>query len=151
MARVYYYGGMRKKIFVPLSTPDRAVIEANQVRQGYSHLTWNTLNSYYLQKCVSKEQYLEIVSNCKKIAFDVYAQNRQENDYLKDDAQYKISVFVWAICFLAAILLFLEELDLMQFNEKNLLIVRWIIVGCLILNFLMSLVNYGTLPKDEIF
>ena len=100
---------------------------------------------------MNKEQYLEIVNNCKKIAFDVYAQNRQENDYLKDDAQYKISVLVWAICFLAAVFLFVEELDLVQFSEKHLLIIRWIIVGCLILNFLMSLVNYGTLPKDEIF
>ena len=48
VARAYYYGGMKKKTFVPVSTPDRAIIEANQVRQGYSHLTWNTINSYYL-------------------------------------------------------------------------------------------------------
>ena len=44
----YYYGGVKKDIWVPLSMPHRVIVEVNPPRQGYSHLTWNTINQYYL-------------------------------------------------------------------------------------------------------
>ena len=52
--RTFYFGGMKKQLKVPLSTPNRVIIEPNPPRQGYSHLTWNTLNSYYLQKALTQ-------------------------------------------------------------------------------------------------
>lgn len=53
--RVFYFGGIKKKVKVPLSMPHRVIIEPNPPRQGYSHLTWDRLNGYYLQKVMDKE------------------------------------------------------------------------------------------------
>ena len=55
--RSYYFGGMKKKLKIPLSMPNRVIIEPNPPRQGYSHLTWNTLNEYYLQQCMTQDHY----------------------------------------------------------------------------------------------
>ena len=52
--RKYYFGGVKKEVLVPVSMPHRVIVEANPPRQGYSHLTWNTLNAYYLQKSMSE-------------------------------------------------------------------------------------------------
>ena len=48
IARTFYFGGMKKELKIPISMPNRVIIEPNPPRQGYSHLTWNTLNQYYL-------------------------------------------------------------------------------------------------------
>ena len=53
--RMYYYGGVKRQVWVPLSMPHRVIVEVNPPRQGYSHLTWNTINQYYLQRCMTKE------------------------------------------------------------------------------------------------
>lgn len=42
--RMYYYGGVKRQVWVPLSMPHRVIVEVNPPRQGYSHLTWNTIN-----------------------------------------------------------------------------------------------------------
>lgn len=39
---------MQKQIFIPLSTPERVIIEPNPPRQGFSNGTWKGLNEYYL-------------------------------------------------------------------------------------------------------
>ena len=76
--------------------PDRVIVEPNPPRQGYSHLTWNGLNEYYLQKAMDKDEYVKILQQCKKIAFQVYAINREENRFLQDSIFAKLSNVVWA-------------------------------------------------------
>lgn len=52
---------MKKDLKIPISTPDRVIVEPNPPRQGYSHLTWKGLNEYYLQKCLDRNEYEEIL------------------------------------------------------------------------------------------
>ena len=73
---------MKKSLKVPISTPNRVIVDPNPPRQGFSHLTWNTLNSYYLQRCMNEKSYKDILVDVKKIAFKVYAINREENRFL---------------------------------------------------------------------
>lgn len=51
--RTFYFGGIQRQLKIPLSMPHRVIIEPNPPRQGYSHLTWDTLNGYYLQKVMN--------------------------------------------------------------------------------------------------
>jgi hypothetical protein len=43
---------------------------------------------------------------CKKIAFKVYAINREENRFLKDTFLMKLSKFVWVFSIISVIILF---------------------------------------------
>lgn len=56
--KTYYFGGMKKELLIPISMPNRVIIEPNAPRQGYSNITWKGLNEYYLQKCMSKDEYI---------------------------------------------------------------------------------------------
>ena len=44
----FYFGGMKKKLAIPISTPERVIIHPNPPRQGFSKATWKGLNEYYL-------------------------------------------------------------------------------------------------------
>ena len=52
---------MKKDLKIPISTPDRVIVEPNPPRQGFSHLTWIGLNEYYLQKAIDRNEYEEIL------------------------------------------------------------------------------------------
>lgn len=101
--RTYYFGGMQKQIFVPLSTPERVIIEPNPPRQGYSNITWKGLNEYYLQKAIKKEEYIEILGVCKKIGFNVYSIFREESRFLKNTIFDKMCKFVWLFSFVTIV------------------------------------------------
>jgi len=102
---------MKKQLKIPISMPHRVIIEPNPPRQGYSHLTWNTLNEYYLQQCMTKKQYVDILQQCKQIAFKVYAINREENNFLQKTTFNKLANFAWFFCTVSLLILFLSEAD----------------------------------------
>ena len=104
--KTFFFGGMKKEVIVPLSTPDRVIVEPNPPRQGYSHLTWKGLNEYYLQKSMTRAEYNEILVEIKKEAFRVYAINREENRFIQDSIFDKFSKLVWLICTLTIAFMF---------------------------------------------
>ena len=65
----FYFGGMKKGLKIPLSTPNRAIVEPNPPRQGYSYLTWHGLNEYILQKCLDRDEYNWVLNKFRQIAF----------------------------------------------------------------------------------
>jgi hypothetical protein len=107
----FLFGGMKKSLNIPLSMPNRVIIEPNLPRQGYSHLTWNTLNAYYLQKCMSYQQYSDFLYECKKICFKVYSSNREESKMLTDTPFQKASNGVWMFCIITIVFLLISETD----------------------------------------
>lgn len=139
ISRTYFFGGMKKNLKIPISMPNRVIIEPNPPRQGYSHLTWNTLNQYYLQKCMTQKQYEEILVECKKVAFKVYAINREENDFLKNTLFMKLSNVVWLFCIVSVIILFLGEITDNLVSELIIQIFFSISIG---LVFIMSIFNF---------
>jgi hypothetical protein len=74
---------MKKSLNVPVSTPNRIIIEPNPPRQGYSRLTWFCLNEYYLQNVMNQKKYNDLLISCAKVCFEVYSANREENRFLK--------------------------------------------------------------------
>ena len=78
--RCFSFGGVRRMIKIPVSMPHRVIIEPNMPRQGYSHMTWNSLNGYYLENVISKSQYAEFLSECAKLAYKVYSKSRHRPD-----------------------------------------------------------------------
>ena len=78
VAKWHYFGGMKRELWIPMSVPHRCIIEANPPRQGYSHLTWETINSYYLSKGLDYDRFKDILANCKNCALQSYAENREE-------------------------------------------------------------------------
>lgn len=74
---------MRKSLNVPVSTPNRVIIEPNPPRQGYSRLTWNCLNEYLLSNVMNQKKYNDLLHDCVKVCFQVYSTNREENRFLK--------------------------------------------------------------------
>lgn len=150
IARTFYFGGMKKELRVPISMPNRVIIEPNPPRQGFSHLTWNTLNEYYLQKCMKKKEYNEILVECMKIAFKVYAINREENRFLKNTVFMKLSNFVWFFCILSVFILILSELD-EEFNSTTQKVVEVMFTASILMVFIMSIVNFLQSPPLNIF
>ena len=59
---------------------------------------------------MTQKQYEEILVECKKVAFKVYAINREENDFLKNTLFMKLSNVVWLFCIVSVIILFLGEI-----------------------------------------
>ena len=104
--KTFYFGGMKKEVIVPISTPDRVIVEPNPPRQGYSHLTWKGLNEYYLQKAMNRAEYNEILVDIKKEAFRVYAINREENRFIQNTFFDKFSKFVMVVCVLTICFMF---------------------------------------------
>ena len=141
---------MKKSFNIPLSMPNRVIIEPNQPRQGYSHLTWNTLNEYYLQKCMTKQQYADFCYECKKIAFKVYSENREENKMLTETPLMKASNFVWSFCMFTIIALFISELD-EKLSEWCTIPLQVLFTICIFLIFVMSIANFFQQPPKNIF
>lgn len=140
---------MKKELRIPISMPNRVIIEPNPPRQGYSHLTWNTLNQYYLQKCMTQKQYNEMLIECKKITFKVYAINREENRFLKNSFLIKLSHFVWVFCIVSVIVLF-SQYDA-EFNKQKQSMIQIIFSINIFLVFLVSVLNYIKKPPQNIF
>lgn len=130
---------MKKELKIPISMPNRIIIEPNPPRQGYSHLTWNTLNQYYLQKCMTQKQYEEILIECKKIAFKVYAINREENKFLKNTLFMKLSNLVWLFCVVSVMILFAGEVTGTHISDLIIQILFCVSIG---LVFIMSIFNF---------
>ena len=59
--------------------PHRVIVEPNEPRHGFSNMTWQGLNHYYLQKSLEYKDYEEILEMFKKTAFRAYSINREEN------------------------------------------------------------------------
>ena len=66
-------------------------------------MTWETLNAYYLSKSMTEEQYREIVSECRKLAYRVYTECREERTFLKNDNKFNISMTLMVWVFFGAI------------------------------------------------
>ena len=79
IGRYFFFGGLRRYLKIPLSMPNRVIVEPNEPRHGFSHMTWQGLNNYYLQNSLSKIDYEEILTTFKKTAFKAYSRNREEN------------------------------------------------------------------------
>lgn len=76
--RLFSFGGVRKMIKMPVSMPHRVIIEPNMPRQGYSHMTWDSLNGYYLENIITRSQYTEFLNDCAKLAYQVYSKSRNK-------------------------------------------------------------------------
>lgn len=148
--RGYFFGGMKKMLRIPLSMPNRVIIEPNPPRQGYSHLTWNTLNEYYLYKCMTQSQYKEILQQAKQIAFGVYSINREENKFLENTYFMKLSKFVWFFCVICVMILIASELD-DTYAETMQMIIQIAFSVAIGLVFIISIVNYIQSPPPNIF
>ena len=131
--------------------PDRVIVEPNPPRQGYSHLTWNGLNEYYLQKAMDKDEYVKILQQCKKIAFQVYAINREENRFLQDSIFAKLSNVVWAFCVLSILTLVYYECFEEKYTAWGQTLTIAIFSISIGLVFIMSLVNFYQTPPSNIF
>lgn len=127
---------------IPISMPDRVIVETNPPRQGYSHLTWNGLNEYYLQNAINKEDYVEILQKCKKIAFQVYAINREENRFLQDSIFAKLSNMVWAFCVLSILTLVYFEGFEENYTSWGQTVTISVFSISIFLVFAMSMVNF---------
>lgn len=137
--RTYYFGGMQKQIFIPLSTPDRVIIEPNPPRQGFSNSTWKGLNEYYLQKVLKKEEYLDILNVCKRIGFNVYTIYREESRFLKNSFFDKFCKFVWTVCSVTIAYMLVQEVK----DEPDDILITYILVSIsLALVLVTSIYNY---------
>lgn len=141
---------MKKELMIPLSMPARVVVEPNPPRQGYSHLTWNGLNQYYLQNVMDKQEYEEILQNCRKIAFQVYALNREENRFLDGTTFNKLSRVTWILTAAAVLSLLLSEVAAADSNAPQ----TWhfIIVGLSVaMTIMVSIYNFWQEPSGNIY
>mmetsp|Transcript_38183 Transcript_38183/g.58248 ORF Transcript_38183/g.58248 Transcript_38183/m.58248 type:complete len:242 (-) Transcript_38183:790-1515(-) len=148
--RKLFFGGKEKKLKIPLSMPHRVIIEANPPRQGYSYLTWNTLNEYYLQKCMNQRNYNEILVECKNCAFKVYDVNREENNFMRTSSFNAFSSFVWMFCCASGLLLMATVVD-ETLEDKMERLVQAMFIVSIILVFIMSMINLSLSPPHTIF
>ena len=142
---------MKKDLKVPTSNPHRVIVEPNPPRQGFSHLTWLGLNQYYLQNVLKKEEYEEILVQCKMTAFRVYSINREENKFLSGTWFATFSSMVWVICALSiASLVYYEgfEKKYTHWGQTATIITFSI---SMFLVFVMSIINFLQSPPANIF
>lgn len=153
-------GGMKKEIKVPISMPNRVIIEPDQPRQSFSDLTWEGLNKYYLKKVLSKKEYLAIIGEFKKIQYNVYEQNRDE-DQFNGLAYFKsisrVIMWIGVVPFLLVLVSEITDLSHMSFDNRNWLernfnlILCLLVIICSSLVFMVSYYNFVLQPPDNIF
>jgi len=97
---------------------------------------------------MTQKQYEEILVECKKIAFKVYAINREENKFLKNTLFMKLSNVVWIFCIVSVIILFPGEITDNLVSELIIQIFFSISIG---LVFIMSIFNFLQKPPQNIF
>ena len=98
---------------------------------------------------MTQKQYNEMLIECKKIAFKVYAINREENRFLKNTFLMKMSKFVWIFCIISVIILFWQkDYEINQQIENMLQLLFSITIG---LVFIVSVLNYTKIPPQNIF
>ena len=88
---------------------------------------------------MTQKQYEEILVECKKVAFKVYAINREENEFLKNTLFMKLSNIVWLFCIISVIILFAGEISDNLVSELLIQIFFSITIG---LVFIMSIFNF---------
>lgn len=86
---------------------------------------------------------------CKKIAFKVYAINREENRFLKNSFLMKLSKFVWFFCIISVIILFSQ--DDAGFTKFHQSMIQVLFGTNVFLVFLVSVLNYLKHPPQNIF
>ena len=146
--RTFYFGGMKKEILIPISMPNRVIIEPNAPRQGYSKFTWKGLNEYYLQKCMSKEEYIQMLDILKNIGFKVYSIYREESRFLADTFFDTFSKVVWAVCIATAAYLLITEIK----DKPDDPLISVVLVGISILLVMsISIYNFFQSPNSNIF
>lgn len=152
--KTYYFGGVRKHIFIPISSPHKVIVEANPPRQGYSYLTWNTLNCYYLQKCMTAEQYKRFIHSCRDVAFSAHASNREEQKFDKKSFQW-CNMFTIAVCFISVILMLFAEIEAIQSDDfhrtTSILVIEGLFLLSILMVFTMSFWNFCSKPPKKIF
>lgn len=124
-------------------------------------MTWDHVNSYYLQKIMNLQRYREMLGDCRSIAFNVYSTSREERNF-EDSSSFQSKLYFFTA--LGFISLFLT-LFASEWGEENLLDVRemntdrsnWYLAITLELMFtllgilLLSVLNYSREPPKEIF
>ena len=86
---------------------------------------------------------------CKKIAFKVYAINREENKFLKDSFLLKLANFVWIFCIISVIILFWQSDS--EFDKRKQHMIQILFSVNIALIFLVSVLNYIKKPPQNIY
>jgi hypothetical protein len=146
--KTFYFGGMKKEIMIPISMPNRVIIEPNPPRQGYSNFTWKGNNEYFLQKCLSKEEYIEMLGVLKNIGFNVYSIYREESRFLANTIFDRLCRFLWVSSVGTMIYLLVNEIR----DEPDEVIFSIILVAaCILLIIVLSIYNFFQTPNSNIF
>ena len=146
----FYFGGMKKNHWIPMSMPHRCIVEANPPRQGYSHLTWNGLNQYYLQQVMDNEEYKRIVQQCNQLSHKAYTMNREESQFMRKSKFEMANNALFLVVGLAIFFLILTEFE--DVLSKEIQIAVEIVFAAVILYILLlSIYNFFNKPPDRIF
>ena len=90
---------------------------------------------------MSKKEYSDFLYECKKIAFKVYSENREENKMLTETPLMKASNAIWAFCLATIGVLFVSELD-ESLSEWCTVPLQVLFTICIFLIFVMSIANF---------
>ena len=127
------------------------IVAMNTPRNGYStKLTWNRLNAYYLQRCMSESEYHDILNTCNRLCLEAYEKHRKENQFIDGVGHRAFRwVTVMFACAAVFVLLLTEFADLS--GQAHQLTIFIFFAVAIVLVLALGIYNCKLKPGEQIF